>query len=93
MLIIIKLLIVDASKSQRIQIENIMKKVLAANFMPEDLSGERALEPQRERKYFPTLLRTISQSGESLHSSVGETFPARNLYSDWRQSSRGWWSL
>ena len=48
MLIIIKLLIVDASKSQRIQIENIMKKVLAANFMPEDLSGdpESPLETQ-----------------------------------------------
>ena len=52
MLIIIKLLIVDASKSQRIQIENIMKKVLAANFMPEDLSGERTPEPQKE-KIFP----------------------------------------
>ena len=40
---------VDASKSQRIQIENIMKKVLAANFMPEDLSGETLRVPWRPK--------------------------------------------
>ena len=29
----------DASKCQKIQIENIMKKVLGSNMMPEELAG------------------------------------------------------
>jgi len=67
----------NASKSQRIQIENIMKKVLAANFMPEDLSGEyhslENLSPAQVEKLFQREIFTLTGDREA---GAGGSFEA-----------------